>query len=122
MEIVPEEDSLLVSARVPPKDIAFIRAGQEASVRITAYDYAQYGALPAKVVRVGADAVLDEKREPYFEVLVETRAAYVGSAREKLPISAGMTTDTAIRTGRRTVLEYLFKPVAKTLQRSLEER
>jgi len=122
MEIVPEEDSLLVSARVPPKDIAFIRAGQEASVRITSYDYAQYGALPAKVVRVGADAVLDEKREPYFEVLVETRANYVGSPREKLPISAGMTTDTAIRTGRRTVLEYLFKPVAKTLQRSLEER
>ncbi|MDD5298683.1 MAG: HlyD family type I secretion periplasmic adaptor subunit [Rhodocyclaceae bacterium] len=122
MEIVPEEDTLIIAARVPPKDIAFIHRGQEASVRITAYDYSQYGALAGKVVRVGADAVLDEKHEPYFEVQLETGRNYVGSAKERLPITAGMTTDTAIRTGHRTVLEYLFKPVARTLQRSLEER
>lgn len=122
MEIVPEEDHLLVAARVPPKDIAFIRPGQEASVRITAYDYSVYGPLTGKVVRVGADAVLDEKHEPYFEVQVETSHHYVGSIKERLPITAGMTTDTAIRTGHRTVLEYLFKPVAKTFQHSLEER
>lgn len=122
MEVVPEEDSMLVAARVPPKDIAFIHVGQEATVRITAYDFSIYGPLEGKVVRVGADAVLDEKREPYFEVQVETKMKHVAEGNRQLPITPGMTTDTAIRTGRRTVLEYLFKPIAKTFRQSLEER
>ncbi len=122
MEIVPLEDTLLISARVLPADIAFLRPGQAAKVRITAYDSSIYPPLSARVVRVGADAVLDEKQQPYFEVHLEADKNYVGLPEEKLLIHAGMLTDASIHTGKRTVLEYLFKPVAKTFHRALEER
>ena len=122
MEIVPLEDTLLISARVQPADIAFLRPGQTAKVRITAYDSSIYPPLAARVVRVGADAILDEKQQPYFEVQLEADKNYVGQPEEKLLIHAGMLTDASIHTGKRTVLEYLFKPVAKTFHRALEER
>ena len=122
MEVVPMEDTLLIAARVLPADIAFIRPGQTAKVRITAYDSSIYPPLKATVVRVGADAVLDEKQQPYFEVQLETEKNHVGSPEEKLLIHPGMLTDASIHTGKRTVLEYLFKPVVKTFRRALEER
>lgn len=122
MEIVPAEDRLLVSAKVQPSDIAFIHPGQKARVRITAYDSSIYGPLDATVYRVGADAILDEKQQPYFEVQLETERNYVGRPEEKLFIHPGMTTDASIHTGKRSVLEYLFKPVVKTFRRALQER
>ena len=125
MELVPVKDSLLIAARVKPSDIAFIHPGQAARVRITAYDSSIFGSLDGKVVRVGVDAVVDErdpKNEPYFEVYVETERNYLGKAEERLTISAGMTADASIQTGKRSVLEYLLKPVVKTLDKSLRER
>jgi adhesin transport system membrane fusion protein len=125
MELVPVQDTLLIAARVKPSDIAFIRPGHQALVRISAYDSSIFGSLEGKVVRVGADAVVDEKdprNEPYFEVYVETRRNYLGKPEERLTISPGMTADTSIQTGKRTVMEYLLKPVMKTLDKSLRER
>ena len=125
LELVPVQDSLLIAARVRPSDIAFIRPGQYAKVRISAYDSSIFGSLDGNVVRVGADAVADEKdpkSEPYFEVYVETRRNYLGKPEERLTISPGMTADASIHTGKRTVLEYLLKPVVKTLDKSLRER
>jgi adhesin transport system membrane fusion protein len=123
MELVPVKDTLLISTRVKPSDIAFIRPGQSAIVRITAYDASIFGTLDAKVVRVGADAVLDErKQEQYFEVFMETSRNYLGKPEEKLTISSGMAADASIRTGKRSVMEYLLKPVVKTLDKSLRER
>lgn len=125
MELVPIKDSLLIAARVKPSDIAFIHPDQQARIRITAYDSSIFGSLDGKVVRVGADAIADErdpKNEPYFEVYVETERNYLGKAEERLTISSGMTADVSIQTGKRTVLEYLLKPVVKTLDKSLRER
>jgi len=125
MELVPVKDTLLIAARVKPSDIAFIHPDQLARVRITAYDSSIFGSLDGKVVRVGADAIADErdpKNEPYFEVYVETERNYLGKAEERLTISSGMTADVSIQTGKRTVLEYLLKPVVKTLDKSLRER
>ncbi len=125
MELVPVQDSLLIAARVRPSDIAFIRPGQYAKVRISAYDSSIFGSLDGQVVRVGADVVADErdpKSEPYFEVYVETRRNYLGKPEERLTISPGMSADASIHTGKRTVLEYLLKPVVKTLDKSLRER
>lgn len=123
MEVIPADDRLLVSARVKPADIAFIKAGQAARVRISAYDSSIFGTLEAEVVRVGADAIVDaERKETYFDVFLATRRNYLGEAAEHLAISPGMAADTSIRTGQRTLMEYLLKPLVKTLDKSLRER
>lgn len=122
MELVPINDNLLIAARVKPADIAFIRPGQVVHVRITAYDSSIFGSLAGKVVRVGADALVDEREEAYFEVFIETDHNYLGKLEERLAISSGMSADASIQTGKRTVLEYLLKPVIKTLDKGLRER
>lgn len=123
MEIVPAEDTLQVSVRVKPADIAFIHPGQKAKIRISAYDSSIFGTLPGRVKRVGADALLDkERQESYFEVILETEHNYLGEASERLSISPGMGADASIVTGKRTLMEYLLKPVVKTLDKSLRER
>lgn len=123
MELVPARDKLVIAARVKPADIAFIRPGQNARVRISAYDASIFGTLDATVLRVGADALLDERsNEQYFEVTLEAEHNYVGDAEERLIISAGMMADASIHTGKRTVLEYLLKPIVKTFDKSLRER
>ncbi|MGF1548903.1 MAG: HlyD family type I secretion periplasmic adaptor subunit [Thiotrichales bacterium] len=122
MEIVPLDDVLLVTARVNPKDIAFIHAGQTAKLRVSAFDSSIYGALGGTVKRIGADAILDEKKQPYFEVQLETEKNYIGSAEAKLKITPGMTTDVSINTGERTLMAYLLKPIFKTFDTALTER
>lgn len=123
MELVPARDSLQISVRVKPADIAFIHPGQIARLRISAYDSSIFGTLEGKVKRVGADALLDkERQESYFEVILEADRNYLGAAREHLTITPGMAADASILTGKRTPMEYLLKPVIKTLDKSLRER
>ncbi|GLT23748.1 HlyD family type I secretion membrane fusion protein [Zoogloea oryzae] len=123
MEVVPAEDRLLITAKVKPSDIAFLKPGQDARIRVTAYDSSIFGSLPGKVVRVGADAVVDgEKKETYFEVLLEAERNYLGDPAEHLTISPGMAADASIQTGKRTMMEYMLKPIVKTLDKSLRER
>jgi adhesin transport system membrane fusion protein len=123
MELVPVQDTLLIAARVKPSDIAFLHPGQTAKVRITAYDSSIFGSLSGKVLRVGADAVLDERQEQlYFEVILETDRNYLGKPEERLTISSGMAADASIHTGKRTLMEYLLKPVVKTFDKALRER
>ncbi len=123
MELVPAQDTLQISARVKPADIAFIHPGQAAKIRISAYDSSIFGTLEGKVKRVGADALLDkERQESYFEVILEADRNYLGAASERLTISPGMAADASILTGKRTPMDYLLKPVIKTLDKSLRER
>ncbi|MDP9422343.1 MAG: HlyD family type I secretion periplasmic adaptor subunit [Pseudomonadota bacterium] len=123
MEVVPMGDKLLVETRVKPADIAFIKVGDKALVKITAYDFSTYGGLDGKVVQVSADSIYDEvEREAYFIVIVETQRAYLEKAGRRLPITPGMMTDTQIITGRKSVLSYLLKPVLKARSDALRER
>ncbi len=123
MEIVPADDRLLISARVKPTDIAFIKIGQSAKIRISAYDSSIFGTLSGKVVRVGADAIVDnERKETYFEVFLQSETNDLGSPEEQLSISPGMGADSSINTGKRTMMEYMLKPVVKTFDKSLRER
>lgn len=126
MELVPVQDTLLITARVKPSDIAFIRPGQDAIIGITAYDSSIFGRLDGKVLRVGADAIADTKPQSdtpfYFEVVLETDRNYLGKPEERLVISAGMAADASIHTGKRTLMEYLLKPVIKTFDKALRER
>jgi multidrug efflux pump subunit AcrA (membrane-fusion protein) len=123
LEIVPLEDTLLIEAQVRPDDIAFIHPGQPATVKISAYDYSIYGGLPAKVERVSADSLVDEKKGyPYYKVLVRTDRASLRHLDQDLPIIPGMTATVDVLTGHKTVLDYLLKPVLKARERALRER
>lgn len=123
MEVVPLGDKLLVETRVKPSDIAFIKVGDKALVKVTAYDFSIYGGLDGRVVQVSADAIYDEvERQSYFNVIVETDRSYLESAGRRLPITPGMMTDTDIITGRKSVLTYLLKPVLKARSDALRER
>ena len=123
MEVVPMGEKLLVETRVKPSDIAFIKVGDRALVKITAYDFSTYGGLDGKVVQVSADSIYDEvEKQAYFTVIVETGKSYLQSGTHRLPITPGMMTDTQIITGRKSVLSYLLKPVLKARGEALRER
>ena len=123
MQVVPMGDKLLIEARVTPKDIAFIKMGDRANVKVTAYDFSIYGGLTGKVVQVSADSIYDEAaKEAYFTVIVETDKAWLMSAGKQLPITPGMICDVEIITGRKSVLSYLMKPVLKARSEALGER
>lgn len=122
LEIVPEETELTMTVRVKPADIGFIRVGQDANANVLAYDAATYGRLMAKVSRVGADAVLDERNEPYFEVQVSAAPGQLKLKGQVLAITPGMPVEVGILTGRRSVMQYLLKPVLRGVQGALQER
>jgi len=123
LEIVPLEDNLLLEAQVRPDDIAFIHPGQAATVKITTYDYSIYGGLAGTVERVSADSLADEKKGvSYYKVLVRTQSATLEHHGKLLPIIPGMTASVDILTGKKTVLDYLLKPVLKARERALRER
>jgi len=123
MEVVPLGEKLLIETRVKPGDIAFIKVGDKALVKVTAYDFSTYGGLDGKVVQVSADSIYDEiEKQPYFTVIVETNKSYLQSGAHRLPITPGMMTDTQIITGRKSVLRYLLKPVLKARSEALRER
>ena len=124
VEIVPLEDTLLIEARIRPADIAFLRPGQDATVKITAYDFSIYGGLKAKVENISADTIEDEqqKGETFYRIRLRTDRAYLGTEQEPLPIIPGMTASVDILTGEKTVLDYLLKPVLKVRDRALRER
>lgn len=126
MQIVPLEDDLVIEAKVSPKDIAFLGIGQTAQVKIDAYDYTIYGALPGKLVFISADTLtenLKQNEEPYYRVHVRTAGRQFSKAWDKrMEILPGMTATVEIQTGRKTVLQYLTKPIIKTMSESLGER
>ncbi len=119
VEIVPLDDTLVLEAKVQPKDIAFIRPGQKATVKFTAYDFSIYGGLDAKVENISPDTVVDEKGNAYYLVRVRTTQANFS---EKLPVIPGMTAEVDVLTGNKTVLSYLLKPVLKAKAYALSER
>lgn len=123
MQIVPVGEKLLVETRVAPADIAFIKVGDRANVKVTAYDFSMYGSLRGRVQQVSADSVFDEvERQAYYTVLIETDRSYLVRAGQRLPIVPGMICDVEILTGRRSVLSYLFKPIERAWDVALTER
>lgn len=124
MTLVPLDDQLLVEARISPRDIAFIHPGQEAMVKVTAYDYAVYGGLPGQVVNIAPDTLRDEVKPEivYYPVMIRTQSdALVNAAGQRFPIVPGMVATADIRTGRKTVWDYLTKPLNRARE-AMRER
>jgi membrane fusion protein, adhesin transport system len=133
MDIVPLDDNLLVEGRIRPQDIAFIRAGQDAVVKISAYDSSVYGSLKGKVERISADAIADdkserqanpggEKNESYYRVIVRTDKNHLGTSEKPLPIIPGMVATVEVLTGQKSVLDYLVRPARMLREEALRER
>jgi adhesin transport system membrane fusion protein len=122
LEIVPSEDSLLIETKIRPADIAFMHPGQKATVKFTAYDFSIHGGLQGEVVNISPDTILDEEGESFYLVQIETRESFLGAENNSLPIIPGMTVNVDILTGKKTVLDYILKPILKTKQLALRER
>jgi membrane fusion protein, adhesin transport system len=122
VEIVPMDDTLLVEAQVRPQDIAFLRPGLDAMVKLSAYDFTIYGGLPGTLEHIGADSVTTEKGDTYYIIRVRTRAAALRHRDRDLPIIPGMVADVEVRTGEKTVMQYLLKPMTRMQQQALRER
>jgi adhesin transport system membrane fusion protein len=119
VEVVPLDDTLLLEAKVLPKDIAFLRLGQRAVVRFTAYDFTIYGGMDAVLEHIGADTLTDERGNTYYVVRVRTNKARLA---DNLPIIPGMVAEVDIVTGQKSILGYLLKPVLRAKQAAFTER
>jgi membrane fusion protein, adhesin transport system len=126
IEIVPGDDSLLIEARVSPRDIAGLHLGQSATVRFSAYDFAVHGSLQGKVEHIGADTVTDERNNTFYIVRVRSAkpAQDAGDAigSKARPIIPGMTVTVDVLNGKRTVLTYLTKPLVRAKEKAFTER
>ncbi len=123
VEIVPAEDALVIETRVTPRDIGFIRPGQAATVKLTAYDYAIYGGLKGRVERISPDAVVDESaKESFYTVRVVTHQLLRDAAGRPLPIVPGMIAEVDVLGRPRTVLSYLLTPLDRVRETAMRER
>ncbi|WP_422370455.1 HlyD family type I secretion periplasmic adaptor subunit [Hoeflea sp.] len=121
--VVPVTDTLLVEARISPKDVAFVQPGQKALVKLTAYDFSIYGGLEGSVSNVSADSIVNpETGETYYQVLVQTGDSQIGKGDVKHAIRPGMVASVEILTGEKSVLDYLIKPLSKARYEALTER
>lgn len=120
LEIVPSDDSLLLEVRINPRDIGFLHPGQNASVKFTAYDFAVYGGLDGVLEQLSADTITDEKGNSFYIANVRTDQAFVGE--DHRPVLPGMIAEVHILTGKRTVLQYLLKPILRARENAFTER
>ena len=123
VEIVPDDGALTVEVQVRPEDIAFVAVGQPARVKISAYDYAIYGAIDGKVVNISPDAVANEKTgEVHYEVRVQTRGQLTDATGKPLPIGPGMMSDVSLIGDKRSVLSYILTPITRLRESAFHER
>ena len=125
VEIVPSDDTLVVEARILPKDIGFVKLGQGTRVKITAYDYSIFGSMEGVITNLSADAVSSEERgqtQYYYIARVETSSSVMNSLGKKLPIIPGMQAQVDVITGHKTVLRYLLKPLIGVKENAFRER
>jgi len=122
IKIVPQDDQLIIEAKVSPKDRAFIFPGQKAVIKLTAYDFSIYGGLEGKLVDISADTIEDQEGNTFYRVKLRTDKTELVRKGEVLPITIGMVASVDILTGKKTVMQYLLKPFVKTLGKAMSER
>jgi len=122
MQIVPTEESLIIEVELAPEDRGYVEVGQKATVKVTSYDFIRYGGLEGTVTHVAPDSDLDDAGNPYFLVKVATDKAWLGTKEGDLPIRPGMQASVDIKTGAKSVLEYLIRPVLKIRYEAFHER
>ncbi len=126
LQIVPLEEELLVEAKIRPVDIGFLKPGLETIVKLDAYDYSIYGAMKGKLTYISPDTLREESAKDdvrYYRATITITDATLRSPRgEKTEVIPGMTATVEIKTGQKTVMQYLLKPFNKTLSEALTEK
>ncbi|WP_135075367.1 HlyD family type I secretion periplasmic adaptor subunit [Terasakiella sp. SH-1] len=123
MELVPVRDSLVVEARLSPTDRGYVQLGLHANIKVSAYDFVRYGALPGQVIQIAPDTDKTEDGTPYYRVIIATERTFLGDgAITRLPITTGMETQVDIVTGKRSVLEYFLRPLLRLKDEAFRER
>jgi adhesin transport system membrane fusion protein len=122
VEIVPTGQKLYLEIKIKPRDIAFIHPGAEAMVKISAYDFSIHGGLKGKVVNISPDTITDKKGNTFYLIHIETDKNYLGTKEHPLEIIPGMTATVDIVTGKKTVMQYILKPILKSKQYIFTER
>lgn len=122
MEIVPDGNVLIVESKVTTSDIGHVNIGQQAEVKINSYDPHRFGTVMGKVMQISASTFLDEQHNPYFQASIALDKDYIGSSNNKYRIIPGMTVQADIKTGEKSVLDYLLKPIYRGFQNAFQER
>ncbi len=122
MQLVPVNDELIVEARIPPTEIGHVHIGQPADVRVDSYNTSRYGSATGTVRRISASTYLDERRNPYYRAEIELEKDYVGDNPEQFRIIPGMMVEADIKTGAKTILDYLLRPVTRGFSNAFRER
>jgi len=118
MEIVPLDAELIIETRINPRDVGHVKSGQPVTVKVTTYDFARYGGINGTLFEVSATTFMDEEGEPYYKGLIKLQQSYVGTDETINLILPGMTVQADIKTGKKTLLEYLMKPVVSSVSES----
>ncbi len=121
-EVVPLDKELVVEAKIQPRDVGHVRIGQPVTVKVTTYDFARFGGITGELRDVSASTFLDEQGEPYYKGIIELDRNYVGRDETQNRVMPGMTVQADIKTGKKTLFEYLLKPVYSSVSTSFRER
>jgi len=122
LQIIPEDDELVVEAKVSPADIGHVQPGHTADIRVDSYDIARFGLLQGTVERISATTYLDAQHQPYYRAEITLKSDHLGSDAYPLRIIPGMTVVADIRTGERTLMDYLLRPIRRGLNTAFGER
>lgn len=122
IEVVPTDYNLIVEVKILPSDIAFIYQGQNAVVKFSAYDFSIYGGLEGEVINISPDTITEKDDKTYYLVRIKTDKNYIGTEEKKMKIIPGMIADVDIITGKKSILDYILKPILKTKQYTFTER
>jgi HlyD family secretion protein/adhesin transport system membrane fusion protein len=121
-EIVPVDQDMKVDAKVLPRDVGHLKVGQKVRVKVTTFDFARYGAINGELSSISATSFLNDKGEPYFKAQVKLGKSYVGDEPGMHTVTPGMTVQTEIITGDKTLLQYMLKPIFTQVRQSFHER
>ena len=122
LEIVPTGENLVIQSKLNPTDRGYVTEGQSALVKISTYDFARYGGLEGTVIQLAPDTTTDENGQPFFRVIVQTDKNYLGEEEGSLPIVPGMQATVDIHTGKKSVMDYLVRPILKLRHEAFRER
>lgn len=121
LQIVPE-NAMEVEGQIIPKDIGNTQVGQDVTIKVSAYDFSRFGSIDGKLRAISASTFLDENKKPYYKAFITLNQLYVGKNPDTNHISVGMTVQAEIHTGKKTLLQYLVKPVYNAVKSSFRER
>ncbi len=122
MQIVPVDDEMIVESRLRPNEVGYIHAGQHADIRVDSYDSSRYGAITGSVRQISPATYLDEKANPYYKVKVGLDQSWVGEREGGMVVIPGMTVQVDIKTGSKTIMEYILKPVTRGFKSAFQQR